>query len=145
MALPAKYDFKPIAFGFQKDSPFLPYFNYYLREMREKGSLQQILEKYQPKPQICPDDSGKPLGFESCFTAFIALCFGIGCAMILFLVEKFARLRGANLSFLYLYEQTDYNSINMKYLLDQLIMKNEENEILKKKIKTYESRNLTSP
>ena len=29
IAIPAKYDFKPIAFGLQKDSPFLEIFNHY--------------------------------------------------------------------------------------------------------------------
>ena len=55
MATPAKYDFKPFAYGFQKDSPFLPMFNYYINEMKEKGSLEQIQAKYEPPKQICPD------------------------------------------------------------------------------------------
>ena len=45
--------------------------------MREKGSLQQILNKYEIGTQFCPDESGKPLGFESCFTAFLALIAGM--------------------------------------------------------------------
>ena len=55
VAIQGKYDFKPFALGFQKDSPFLPMFNFYLNEMKEKGSLKQILAKYEPSPQICPD------------------------------------------------------------------------------------------
>ena len=35
--IPAKYDFKPYAYGFQKDSPYLGLFNHYLKELREKG------------------------------------------------------------------------------------------------------------
>ena len=70
VATPAKYDFKPYAYGFQKDSPFLPLFNYYLNEMKEKGSLKQIQVKYEPPSQICPDYSGKSLGFSSVFAAF---------------------------------------------------------------------------
>ena len=46
VAIPAKYDTKPYAFGFQKDSPYLGVFNYYIKEMREKGSLKQIQKKY---------------------------------------------------------------------------------------------------
>ena len=34
------------------------------KEMREKGSLKQILDKYESPPQVCPDYNGKPLGFE---------------------------------------------------------------------------------
>ena len=41
--------------------------------MREKGSLNQILKKYEAAPQVCPDSSGLPLGFDSCFTAFLLL------------------------------------------------------------------------
>ena len=37
IVIPAKYDFKPYAYGFQKDSPYLGLFNHYLKEMREKG------------------------------------------------------------------------------------------------------------
>ena len=44
--------------------------------MREKGSLKQILDRYETGPQYCPDESGKPLGLESCFTAFLALLSG---------------------------------------------------------------------
>ena len=57
VATPGKYDFKNYAYGFQKDSPFLPLFDYYLNEMKEKGSLKQIKVKYEPPSQICPDYS----------------------------------------------------------------------------------------
>ena len=79
--------------------------------MREKGSLQQILKMYKIETQFCPDDSGKPLGLESCFTAFLALlsgnmkpchflkdrcqlilipCFaGMGFALLMFFFENF--------------------------------------------------------
>ena len=48
VATPAKYDLKPYAYGFQKDSPFLSLFDFYLNEMKEKGSLKQIQVKYDP-------------------------------------------------------------------------------------------------
>ena len=43
IAIPGKYDIQPYAFGFQKNSPYLSIFNHYIKELREKGSLQQIL------------------------------------------------------------------------------------------------------
>ena len=46
--------------------------------MWEKGSLKQILDKYESPPQVCPDYSGKPLGFGSVFTAFGVWSFGFG-------------------------------------------------------------------
>ena len=94
MATPGKYDFKPYAFGFQKDSPFLPLFNYYLNEMKEKGSLNQIKVKYESSPQICPDYNGKSLGASSVFAAFGVLFFGIGIAAILFGIEKVTQTFG---------------------------------------------------
>ena len=94
LAIPAKYDFKPYAYGFQKDSPFLPLFNYYLKEMKEKGSLKQIQTKYDPQPQFCPDFSGKPLGVGAVFTAFGVLFFGICAALILFCLEKILHVLG---------------------------------------------------
>ena len=89
IVIPAKYDFKPYAYGFQKDSPYLGLFNHFLKEMREKGSLKQILNKYESGAQVCPDESGKSLGFESVFTAFLALLSGLVLGFILLILEYF--------------------------------------------------------
>ena len=94
VATPAKYDFKPYAYGFQKDSPFLPLFNYYLNVIKEKGNVEQILRKYEPPPQICPNYSGKSLGFSSVFAAFGVLFSGVGIALILFGLEKLTQSFG---------------------------------------------------
>ena len=48
-------------------------FNYFLQEMKEKGIIKQILEKYKSGPQVCPDMSGQPLGINNSFTAFLLL------------------------------------------------------------------------
>ena len=85
----------------QKDAPFNDLFNFYLKEMREKGSLQQILKKYEIGTQFCPDDSGKPLGFESCFTAFLALIAGkyLPRSQVTFAFIKRASTLGMGLGF----------------------------------------------
>ena len=62
--------------------------------MRERGSLEQIKVKYEPPPQICPDYSGKSLGFSSVFAAFVVLFFGVGIAVILFGLEKLTQAFG---------------------------------------------------
>ena len=54
LAIPAKYDFQPYAYVFQKDSPYLSLFNFYLKKMAEKGTIHQLLKKYEPAPQQCP-------------------------------------------------------------------------------------------
>ena len=94
MATPGEYNFKSVAYGFQKDSPFLPLFNYNLNKMREKGSLKQIQVKYEPPPQICPDYSGKALGVSSVFSGFGVLFSGVGIALILFGLEKLTQSFG---------------------------------------------------
>ena len=94
IAIPAKYNFKPYAFGFQKDSPFLPMFNFYLKEMREKGSLKKILDKYESPPQVCPDLNGEPLSFSAVFTAFGILCFGAILGIFIFALEGISVITG---------------------------------------------------
>ena len=68
MAIPAKIAKIPLAFGFQKDSPSLPLFNFHLKKMIEKGSFEKHYRQFQPQPQVCPDGAGKPLGFNSTIT-----------------------------------------------------------------------------
>ena len=91
LQIPSKYDFKPYAYGFQKDSPYLPLFNYYLKEMREKGRLEKIMLDYEVADQVCPDLSGLPIGFDSCFTAFLVLLVGMAVGLISFCLECFSR------------------------------------------------------
>ena len=108
MVTPGKYNVKQLAYGFQKDSPFLPLFDYYLNEMREKGSLKQIQVKYEPPPQICPDYSGKSLGFNSVFSAFGVLFSGVGIALILFGLEKLTQSFGMKWSIFNSYGIVDH-------------------------------------
>ena len=68
IAIPGKYDVKPYAYGFQKDSPYLGPFNFYLKQLRERGTTKKILENYETRSQVCPDYSGRALGFDNCFT-----------------------------------------------------------------------------
>ena len=109
IAIPAKYDFKPYAYGFQKDSPYLPLFNHYLKEMREKGSLKQILDKFAPPPQFCPDLTGQPLGFDSCFTAFLILIGGLTIGLILLVIEQCSKVTGGNYYWLQVYDNKNKN------------------------------------
>jgi hypothetical protein len=76
-----------MAYGFQKHSPYVQLFNHYIVDMRENGILQQILKQFATPRQICPDYSGKPLGFESCFTAFLVFLTGLGLSLCFGIVE----------------------------------------------------------
>ena len=95
IAIPGRYDFKPYAYGFQKDSPYLPIFNHYIKEMQEKGALDKILDKYSPSPQNCPDLTGVALGFDSCITAFLVLIGGGVLGLFLLAIELSSRLTGS--------------------------------------------------
>ncbi|XP_059085217.1 uncharacterized protein LOC131882167 [Tigriopus californicus] len=105
IANPAKYDVKPYAYGFQKDSPYLGLFNHYLKQLRERGTTKKILEKYDSQPQVCPDYSGKPLGLNNCFTAFVCLILGLLVGLALLVIEKSAQMISdiTGLSFNWLY------------------------------------------
>ena len=131
MATPGKYNVKPLAYGFQKDSPFLPLFDYYLNEMKEKGSMKQIQVKYEPPPQTCPDYSGKSLGVSSVFSAFGVLFSGIGITMILFGLEKLTQAFGMKWSIFNSYGVVDYPD---KFYENDTMALLAENVSLKKQI-----------
>ena len=78
---------RPYAWAFQKHSPYLDCFNFYLQEFKEKGAWDAIKSKYESRPQVCPNMSGMPIEFSSCFTAFLALIGGIFIAFIIMLIE----------------------------------------------------------
>ena len=80
-----------MAYAFQKDSPYLEIFNYFIRELREKGAKKQILEKYESRGQVCPDMSGKPLEINTSFTAFILL---LGESIMIFKVQSSTKAIG---------------------------------------------------
>jgi hypothetical protein len=73
--------------GFQKHSQYVQLFNHHIQDMKEKGIFNQIVEKYQSPQQSCPNYSGTPIGFESCFTAFLVLLCGLGISLCIGIVE----------------------------------------------------------
>ena len=135
LATPGKYDFKTHAYGFQKDSPFLPLFNYYLNEMKEKGSLKQIQVKYEPASQTCPDYSGKPLGLGAVFSLFVVFIFGVGIALILFGLENLTQAFGMKCSIFNSYGVVDrLDEFDENDTMTILESKNNEILLLKKQI-----------
>ena len=75
--------------------------------MEEKGAMSQIRNKYESPTQVCPDKDGKPLGYESCFMAFLALLWGIGISLILLVVECFSKWTKVNIPCLVMYDRRD--------------------------------------
>ena len=57
--------------------------------------------------QVCPDFTGLALGLENCFTAFVALAFGMVVGFCLFILECCSRLCKLNLFFLEAYDRGD--------------------------------------
>ena len=87
MVTEGKYFKRPYAWTFQKHSPYLDIFNFYIQELIQKGQWNAIINKYQAQPQVCPDLSGMPIEFANCFTAFLCLIGGAFLGIILFSIE----------------------------------------------------------
>ena len=140
MATPEKLNVKPATYGFQKDSPFLPLFNYNLNTMRERGSLKQIQVKYEPPPQICSNYSGASLGFTSVFSAFGLFFSGVGMALILFGLEKLTQAFGMKWSIFNSYGVVDhpdkFYENDAKALLAENVLLKKQNLMLKKLVKS---------
>ena len=50
-----KFDYKPYAIGYQKDSPYNEILDYHINALRETGTLQSIVSSYRGQPQECED------------------------------------------------------------------------------------------
>lgn len=98
-----------ISFGFQKDSPYLPLFNYQIQIMQENGVFDQIFEKYKVQKQECPGPS-LSLGFENCITAFFPIIVGLVISLILFVVEFHPNSWTKLSIFLNYYNQTEQSN-----------------------------------
>ena len=85
--LPAKFEFIQIAYAFQKYSPYLKLFNYYLKKLEEGGTFHNLKNKYNRLPQVCSSDGGGPIGFSNTITAFIAFLIGLALGASLLILE----------------------------------------------------------
>ena len=111
--------------------------------------MKQILTKYDAQPQVCPDYSGKPLGFGACFTAFLVLIFGAGVALILFCVEIIALALGLNFPFLNMYgvgdmphfDETNFRKILMIKDNEIMSLKNQLSQLLGKSKDLFKTSN----
>ena len=92
LAIPQKLSVSNYGWVFQKHSPYLPLFNYYINLLDEQGILHKIVKAYEAGPQECPDYNGLPLGFDSCIAAFIVFLTGAGLGFVLFILEIFIPL-----------------------------------------------------
>ena len=56
ISTPGKYDFKPLAIGYRKDSPYAEMFDFHIGQIRATGVLDKIKIKYNNAfQQECPD------------------------------------------------------------------------------------------
>ena len=86
--VPSKFNINQYAFGFQKDSQYLPIFNYYLKLLDQQGTFHKLYSKYQVLPQNCQGSGGNAIGFESTLTAFLAFILGMIFGMVLLIIER---------------------------------------------------------
>ena len=84
---PAKFEFIQVAYAFQKYSPYLKLFNYYLKKLEEGGTFYNLKNKYNRLPRVCSSDGGRPIGFSNTITAFIAFLIGLALGASLLILE----------------------------------------------------------
>ena len=53
--------------------------------------MERIHKAYEPAPQVCPNLTGKALGFKNCFGAFLVMIVGVGSAILLLILESFVK------------------------------------------------------
>ena len=82
--------------------------------MQEKGSMDQILEKYAPVPQICPDLTGEALGFNSCIFPFLIIIGGAATGLILLAIEYVSKKTGSKWAWLEWYGKESEVILNVK-------------------------------
>ena len=85
--LPTKFDFIQVGYAFQKYSPYLNLFNYYLKKLEEGGTFYNLKNKYNRLPRVCSSDGGRPIGFSNTITAFIAFLIGMALGASLLILE----------------------------------------------------------
>ena len=61
------------------------------------GILKRNRDQFKSLPQDCPDETGKPLRFKNCISAFIVMIFGMSLAIILLCFENIYKLSGWSL------------------------------------------------
>ena len=87
VALPQKYHFETYAYGFPKNSPYLPLFNHQLQKAIENGVLNQILKSNKVQAeQECQEELGS-IDIETIYGPLLIFAGGIGLALIFFLIE----------------------------------------------------------
>ena len=137
----------PMAFGFQKNSPYLPLFNFHIKKMIEKGSFEKHYQQFQPHPQVCPDSAGKPLGFNSTLTGFLAYAAGLILGLIILIFEyQLDKIQG-NYSHHKQKDITEVEKQRIKLEVQSNIMENFQNiqsqtENLIKKIDTIDENSI---
>ena len=89
--------------------------------------FQKILLKYEPRAQQCPDLNGLPIGFNNCFTAFLALLGGMSLGLILFIIEHFSMiLFKSHIGILETYDKQNFRENNCCGNCQKIIMEKEE-------------------
>ena len=86
--LPKTYGYFSFAMGFQKHSPYAKIFNHYLKQMRQDGNLDKNLKTYEAAPQVCPDNTGKALGFNNLIFPVFVLILGCLSGLATLMIEK---------------------------------------------------------
>ena len=77
------------SFAFQKNSTLIPFFNYVLQEIREKGMLEELFRKWTPRKfkECKKSEDIKGISIYRVILILILFCSGILLAMITMVFE----------------------------------------------------------
>ena len=68
--MPANYDFKPLSYGFQKDSPYLGLFNFYLHSYQQPLNLYKFFMNKMTNTNLKNFDSSAENDMNYCENDF---------------------------------------------------------------------------
>ena len=105
-----------LAWAISKGSPFNAAITYNFLMMKEIGVIQRFSKAYQPKTQVCPDLSGRPLTMNQCASTFIILAIGVFVCIVFLCLEGLvtAKWIGCNISLKRKYKNCTGNSLKIK-------------------------------
>ena len=85
------------ALAFQKGSPYVPYINYQLLDVKMTGGFIKYKKRHQPDALNCNDDEDTgAISIKKVCSAFTVMILGIGMAIAIALMEKMIRIDQVN-------------------------------------------------
>ncbi len=80
----------PVAFAFQRRSPYVPLFDAKMLKLKQSGEVDKVMDKYLNLKDnvVCDDSSFTTIGYQHIFSAFVLLATGVAAACTILLGEN---------------------------------------------------------